>query len=371
MSDRRFRRAMLGWLIPFTLLAAVGGCPTQQVDDTGDDTNSGDSSDPFVDAVTVDLAADGTAKVAESISRSGGFDVFKIPGLNVGDRVIISIETTSGDLDAVAALFDDLENMVAFNDDRASDSSDLDPLIDVTIRGKAGDYFVGVAPFSVGDTAGDYSIDVEVLRQAGDSDPQTQIVFLNFEGGTGILVENVIDQPLDLEAFSAADVGLAAGETQALKNRIVELVEDRYAGYDLVVQSSDEFFEPTVPHSTIFFGGFNRSAFAISQQIDTFNQDLNDDAIIFTRSFSNAFSETPTAEEMATAIANTVAHEIGHLLGLVHTKACDDLMDTTCGNDSILRAQEFSRAPLDDSVFPIGFQDSTEILTWVLGLAGL
>ncbi len=78
----------------------------------------------------------------------------------------------------------------------------------------------------------------------------------------------------------------------------------------------------------------------------------------------------PNLAQMATAIGNTVAHETGHLLGLVHTRSCSDLMDTTCANDRILSPQQFTRAQLDISVFPFGFLPETDYLTWVLGPSG-
>jgi hypothetical protein len=74
---------------------------------------------------------------------------------------------------------------------------------------------------------------------------------------------------------------------------------------------------------------------------------------------------------MAQAVGNTVAHELGHLLGLVHTADCEDLMDTSCGNDSILVPQHFGTALLDRSVFPLGLQNEAELLDWILGFVGL
>jgi hypothetical protein len=71
---------------------------------------------------------------------------------------------------------------------------------------------------------------------------------------------------------------------------------------------------------------------------------------------------------MAEALGNTVAHEVGHLLGLVHTADCNDLMDTSCFNDRILSAQQFSTAPIDKSIFPFGYQPELEILSWLIGL---
>lgn len=374
-APRTWRRA-LAFIVPVVVLN-VAGCPTlvnnngNSNDNSGSNTNTNSSlSDVFAAARAVDLASDGKATLTDSINRGGGVDIYKLSNLKPGDQVTVDVRATSGDLDPVAAIFDDLENMIAFNDDRTSDGSNVNPLIDFTIRGKAGDYFVGVAPFSVGNSSGNYRVSIDVVKGNGTGPaPEKQTIYLDFVGGNSITVENV--GTFDLTPFSAADVGLPAGRTAALKAAIKQGVVDRYQGYNLQVITSDESPEPTTAHSNVYFGGFNRSAFAISQQIDTMNNDQNDDCIIFTESFKGAFTTTPTLDDMATAISNTVAHEVGHLLGMVHTKSCKDLMDTTCGNDSILTVQTFTRASVDESVFPVGFQDATEILTWVLGLAGM
>ena len=121
----------------------------------------------------------------------------------------------------------------------------------------------------------------------------------------------------------------------------------------------------------MYFGGADYQAFAISEEVDTFNKNPSDKAIIFTQGFQGAFSGTPTFEQMAVALGNTVAHEVGHLLGLVHTADCNDLMDTSCFNDRLLSAEKFSTAPLDQSVFPFGNQPAKDILTWVLGTIGM
>jgi hypothetical protein len=343
------------------ILALPAGCPQPQ------DAGNGPSGSNSTLDTAFDVALDSDGKADLTASRISGNDVtfYKIGDVFAGDRVVIDVRATSGNLDAVAAIFDANEDIFAFNDDRTADGSNLNPLLDVVIRAD-GAYFLGVTPFPGAGTSGAYRVVVSVERGVGMVAPSGQVVYFNWAGGDGITVNNV--GTFNLTPFDAADVGLPASQTDALKQRVEEIVADRYKGLNITFASSDRDKEPAVAHSTIEFGGFNRSAFAISEQIDTLNADHSDDSIIFTRSFNGAFSRLPSFEQMAIAIGNTTAHEIGHLLGLIHTKQCTDLMDTTCGNDSLVVPQEFERAPLDNSVFPTGFQDSPELLGWTLGL---
>lgn len=362
MTDfKRARHALAATIVVLTALLA--GCPyPQQTTDTGDDAGDG-----FSAAKLVTPSSNGKLSISGRIDATDDTDIFQIGVLAPGDRIVIDVRTTSGDLDPVAALFDANRNLVAFNDDRTPDASNTNPLIDIIIRGDEGVHYVGVAPFASGGGSGGYSLEVTITRDVGAPDPSGQIVYLNWAGGNGITVPNVV-RNVDLPPFSASDVGLDAADTDVLKSRVEELLADRFAGLDITFVSSDDAPAPAAKHTVVQFGGFEPSAFAISEKIDTFNADNADSTIIFTRSFADAFRATPTLSGMATALANTIAHELGHLFGLVHTASCTDLMDTTCGNDSLLAAQAFQRAPLDDSVFSIGFQDSATILDWLLGM---
>ncbi|MGE0481298.1 MAG: hypothetical protein AB7Q17_12580 [Phycisphaerae bacterium] len=365
-------RRTTGTLILSALaLLALTGCP--QVMEPGDDgdlplLDTGNNN--TFDGATA-LALDGDVELAfrGSISGASDLDFYRLGTLSAGDRVRIDVKRTSGDLDAVAAVFDASENVHNFNDDRAPDSSDLNPLIDFVIRGPTGPYFLAVAGLFSTNSTGDYGATITIERGVGVPDPRPQTVFLEWRGGQNVTVENV--GTFSLPAFSAADVGLPEAQTTALKDRIQSIVEERYQGFRLIVASSDDNPLPAAPFTTIYFGSNNRRAFAISEQIDSWNQDMSDNAIIFTGSFREAFGGDASVEQMAQAMGNTVAHEIGHLLGLVHTASCNDLMDTTCGNNRILFPQFFSRAALDETTFATGFQDAVSLLTWILGLTGI
>ena len=355
------------------LITLCVGCPlaTPAPSDGGDDTGNTNvgldtsSNSSLQNAATLPLDSTGQLQFTGMIDRPGDIDVYEIGTLSPGDRVFAGVARLNGDLDAVAAIFDHREYLVAFNDDRTPDASNLNPLIDIVIRGEVGLYYLAIIAYPDSNTYGQYQATVRVQREVGEPPPQPQTLYLNWAGGTNIEVPNV--GIFDLPPFSATDVGFPASLSKRLKQRVQEIVRDRYADYALNVLSSDETLHPPEPHSTVYFGGADAMAFAISQQIDTFNKDATDRAIIFTNGFVGAFSQTPSLEQMAQAIGNTVAHEVGHLLGLVHTSDCSDLMDTSCTNNRLLAPQEFSTAPIDQSVFPFGMQPETDILSWLIG----
>ncbi len=362
------RMILISLLVPLVVLCT--GCPpvpTDGGDGTGDVPNLDVGGNASVrDATALPLDASNEIQFSGSIAGSRDIDVFALGQLSAGDRVFIDVQQTSGNLDPVAAIFDSREYLIAFNDDREPDASNLNPQLDVVIRGDTGEYFVGIIAYPGSTTTGAYQVVVRITPDFGVPLPTQQVVYLDWQGGNNIVIPNV--GAYNLPAFSATDIGLSASQTESLKDRVQAIVQARYGGLNLVVLNSDDDLRPAVAHSSVYFGGSNARAFAISEKIDTFNEDAADDTIIFTGSYIGAFSGTPTFEQMAQALGNTIAHEVGHLLGLVHTADCNDLMDSTCSNNRLLSPQEFSTAVLDTSVFPFGFQDSAEILEWLLGL---
>jgi hypothetical protein len=342
-----------------SLVLCAGGCPVVP-STTGDG-----ASDTFDTAKPVNFNNDQTEFRAE-ISSGKDTDIYDLGVLSPGDRLYIDVHTTSGDLDPLAAVFDYRQYLLAFNDDRAPDASNLNPLIDVSVFGAEGTYYLGVAAFPGSGSTGQYDVTIRITRDAGLLNPEPQIVYLNWQGGQNVLIKNV--GTFDIGPFDAADVGFP-GRTAELKDAIQNVIAARYEGFALILLNSDDDAVPGEPYSTVYFGGNSRNAFAIAEQIDTQNAHHDDNAIVFTSGFYQAFSVTPTFSQMATAIGDTTAHEIGHLLGLVHTKDCDSLMDSTCGNDALLHEQVFKLAPLDTSVFPLGFQNAVELVQWAIGLA--
>jgi hypothetical protein len=359
----------LGTLTP--LVVCCCGCPTPTQSTGTSDANNPVALDKggnnsISTATTLPLDSNGQISFTGTIDSATDIDVYALGDVKPGDRVYIDVHHTSGNLDAVAGLFDSRNYLIAFNDDRVPDGSNLDPLIGIVLPANEGNYYLGIVAYPSPPTTGNYEVTVQIQRNVGVPKPKEQTVFLNWAGGAHVVVPNV--GQYDLKPFSAVDVGLTATDTVPLKQGVEQVVKERYTGFDLVVLNSDDEPEPTTPHSTVYFGGADARAFAISEEIDTFNQNPSDKTIVFVQSYQGAFASTPTRNELIQAVGNTVAHEIGHLLGLVHTHDCDDLMDTSCFNDRLLTPQEYkSAAPLDSSVFPFGYQAAKEILTWLLG----
>ncbi len=367
MVVRLVSESRLGLLL---LPLLIAGCPLQTPTDPKFPFLDQDGNFSFENATALSLAEAGDAlSFSGSIDTSQDVDMYSLGTLAPGDRLFIDVQRASGDLDAVAAVFDARQYLELYSDDRSPAGDDLNPLIDDALRGPEGEYFLGIAAFADSSTRGTYDVTVRVTR-GGDVPPTAgQAVFLNWRGGDNLVVGNV--GTFNLPPFAGSQVGLDDAQTERLKDLVQQGVAQRYAGLNLIVLNSDDHAEPAVPHSTIHFGSESRQAFAISEQIDSFNHDGDDDAIVFTGAFAGAFTGAPTVEELATALVNTVAHEIGHLLGLVHTADPNELMDTTGTNQRLLQPQSFGTSALDGTVFPTGFQNAVELLAWTIGTIGL
>lgn len=358
---------MITLVLPLLLVA---GCP-RLPDDPGDTNPDGDA--PFLDesgngtfksATALPLENAASLSFRGTIDSATDIDIFTLGSLRAGDRVVVDVQRTGGNLDPVISVFDEDEDIQAFNDDREADGSDLDPYLDILIRGQDGDYFLAIAGFG-GLSTGDYAAFVQIERGDGGPAGEPAIIFLDWDGGA--FTSETLGS-FNLPEFDATQVGLRSDQTQTLKDQVYAVVTDRYADYQITFVSSDDSDPPAEPHSTVYFGGDSSRAFALAEHIDVHNQDKTDVAIIFTEAYADAFAFTPTLSQMANAIGNTVAHEVGHLLGLVHTSDCGELMDATCYNEALLLDQTFDRAEIDIATFPTGYQNAAELLAWILGL---
>ena len=357
------------WSSPVLLLVLLplAGCPMAETtlpDGNGTLFLDEASNDTFKTATAAAIVSGEPLVFRGKIDSADDVDVYTLGELGAGDEISIDLRTVSGDLDPIMALFDPDENLHALNDDRAADGSDLDPLLHLVVIGERGEYYLAVAPFSSTGTTGTYEVTIAITPDVGREAPEPLVVFFDWDGGS---VNNPSLGRFTLGAFDATQVGLKSDDTAVLKDRVEQVVADRFAAYQFELSSSDDGAEPAAPHATIFFGGDSSFAFALSEHIDVLNADKQDVAVVFTKAYDGAFIRPLTRDEMGTAMGNTVAHEIGHLLGLVHTDACLSLMDSNCGNESLLLEQEFTRAQIDTGTFPIGWQDAAELIGWMLG----
>lgn len=305
--------------------------------------------------------------VRGTIDEAGDVDVFDLGAVNAGDVLRIHVSALDDSLDAALAVFDDQGLLVIDNDDADFGAAILDPSVELTARRDGDPYYVAVTHSPAESSTGAYELTVSVTPGGEIPEVAPQTVLLDFDGGVASdpLAGMMSISPFDAEVIDAS----FAGQTDTVKQLVVETVARDFASVDVRVVTTDDD-PPEEPFSTIFIGHFDFMAFGIAQAVDPYNSNPSDTAVVFADSFGpETFGELLTVQELGTAIGNVASHEIGHLLGLVHVVDPTALMDRDSPADTLLDDQAFIEAPLSPTVFPIGSQDSMLLLSEILGLS--
>jgi hypothetical protein len=344
------------------VLAGCGASPVIAPDEPNDSFNS---------ATAVGFSAGRSARITGAVERQGDLDVFSLGALATGDRLLLDASTPDSSLDVALTVFDTQQRLVYENDDRGGEQGSLlDSYIDFIIRHAGNPYYVVVSHSAFaasGTVTGRYQIDLSIESGFDVPQPVGQILLLDFNGGS-------VDSPTlgqtTIAPFSGRAISpIYRSDTTLLKELIRATVEQNFDRFNVTVLTTDEALPANdEEYSTIFLGGFNNRAFGIAEQVDLYNTDFCDDAIVYSESFSpGVFTHVPTVELLAEAIGNIVAHEAGHLLGLNHVDDELAIMDGASPADTFLLDQEFKEAPLSSDIVPIGVQDAVMLLNEAIG----
>ncbi len=300
-------------------------------------------------------------------------DYFALGPLQAGDRLILEVRTQTGGFDTILAVFDASGKLFALNDNDPTRTGSLDPSINQIIRHGADAYYAVITQAAFGQRVeGDYEIFVSL--EHGETVPslQSQVVLLDFNAAQ--ITIPAVGQ-ISIDSFNAGDIDARyAGETTAIKQRIVATCRQNFARFNVLILDSDHDLPPDGPYSRVYFGGYDPHGLGMALAgTDSYNTDPRDEAIVFTQRFTpDLFTHPPDAQQLGTAIGNITAHEIGHLLGLYHVRDNLALMNTYDAPDYLLLDQSFKNTIFDIHTFPIIDarlrQDAVLLLAETVGL---
>ncbi|GMV95726.1 MAG: hypothetical protein AMXMBFR83_00970 [Phycisphaerae bacterium] len=290
-------------------------------------------------------------------------DIYDLGAVGPGDRVLADLTIEPGG-DVILGLLDDRLRLIGHIDPSSATSGPRQA--DVVIREASSRLYVAVGTRSSLSIDRPYQAGVSVQRDAVRPSSRPQIVVLDFSGAAGVRIGS--RPPVDVPPFDAAVINPAyQGRTQEMIAAILLAVREDFAGLEVAVYRDGDPDLPAGPRSTVYYGTFDSRLLGLADNVDPYNADAEQSAILFTDTFALFNPLAPSLAQMTQVLANTTSHEAGHLLGLRHTSDPADLMDTTATARQMMADQDFGFAGLNASVMPVGFQDAPALLSWTVG----
>jgi len=290
-------------------------------------------------------------------------DIYELGAVDAGDRILVELNLDNNS-DVVVGMLDDQQRLLAYIDPTSSVTGPSE--IDLNLYESTSLLYAVVATRSGSSASRGYTVRFTVERAAGLPGYQPEIVVLNFDGAAAVQIGN---RPfVDVPPFDAANISSRfAGQTETIINYVLDMVREDYAGLGVDIYASGDPAIPAGEHTTVYFGTYDSLLLGLADNIDPYNTDSSQSAILYTDTFSLFDVLLPSVKEISQALANVASHEAGHLLGLRHTADIYDLMDITASARQMLADQWFRNADLHTSVLPTGLQDAPTMLAWTLG----
>lgn len=297
-------------------------------------------------------------------SISGGAadcDIFDLGPASPGEHLTASLASDGNDIQL--GFFDEQGRIIAYVDPASPTAGPSS--VDVHLHASVATLYAMVATRSTSPVSRAYSVDVQL---SGGATPASrpQAVVLVFGGASQVQIGT--RAPVDVPPFDIARInGEFAGRTDEAIDLLIDLVLEDYEGLGVTFYLETDPDVPASNFSAIYFGTSDSRLLGLAENIDPFNSDAEQSAIIYTDVFSLFNQLHPTFDETVQVLANVTSHETGHLLGLRHTADAEGLMDVTATARRMLADQWFKSSPLHASVLPAGVQDAPTMLGWSVG----